>query len=69
MTHSEAKQTETLEYEAEKGLYCRAMQRDKVAHGLKSPQLPEGLLQSTFKRQARGHCRVPDQPLHNSLLG
>ena len=30
-------------------VYCKAMQRDEVAHALKSPEFPEGCLQSIFK--------------------
>ena len=52
LTHSEAKQTETLEFGAEKGL-LQGQARRWVAHVLKSPELSEGFRQSIFKSQVR----------------
>ena len=67
--HSEAKQTEILEFGAEKGL-LQGHARRRVAPALKSPELPKGFQQSTFQSQveegARGIC---DQLVHNSLIG
>ena len=63
--HSEAKQTETVEFGAEKGL-LQGHARRWVAHA----KLPVGFLQSTFKSQVReGGRRVRDQHVHNSLTG
>ena len=45
-THSQAKQTETSEFVEEKGHARRGL-----AHALKSPELPDGFRQSTFKSQ------------------
>ena len=48
--HSEAKQTKTSEFGAEKGL-LQSRTRRQVAHTLKSSKLPEGFRQSVFKSQ------------------
>ena len=73
--HSEAKQTETLMFGAER-VSLQGHARSWVPHALKSPELPEGFRQSIFKSQVRtgggwggvGH-RVSDQLVHNSLIG
>ena len=52
LMHGEAKQTGTSEPGAEKGL-LQAHAGRWVAHALKSPKLPEGFCQSTFKNQVR----------------
>ena len=66
--HSEAKQSETSEFGAERGL-LQGHARRWVAHALKIPELPEGFLrQSIFKSQVSGvGLRVCDQLMHNSL--
>ena len=48
-----AKQTETVEFGAEKGL-LQGHARIQVAHAQKTPQLPEGVQQSIFKGQVDG---------------
>ena len=54
LRHSEAKQTETSEFEADKGL-LQVCARRQVAHDLKSPKFPEGFGQAFLKvRCGRG---------------
>ena len=67
--HSEAKQTEILEFGAEKGL-LQGHARRRVAPALKSPELPKGFQQSTFQSQVEeGAHGICDQLVHNSLIG
>lgn len=53
LMHSEATQTETLEFGAEIAAYFRTMQGEWVAHAPKNPKLPDGFLQSIFKGKVR----------------
>ena len=58
-THSEAKQTETSEFGAEKGL-LQGQAKSRVGCTPQIPELPEGFQQSIFKgkvREGRG-CRL-----------
>ena len=48
--HSQAKQTKTPDFGAEKGLLQGHVRRE-VAHALKSLELPEGVQPSTLKSQ------------------
>ena len=67
--HSEAKHTKTSEFGAEKGL-LQGHARRRVAHALKSPELPEGFWQSIFKSQVReGVLRLCDQLMRSFLSG
>ena len=69
LMHNEAKQTETLEFGAEKSLLQGHARRWEV-YALKSPELPERFWQSTFKSQVREGCfSVCYQVVHNSLNG
>ena len=54
-THSEAKQTETLEVGAEKDLLQGHAGRKGGSYP-KSPELLEGFQQSTFKGEVRERC-------------
>ena len=67
--YSEAKQTETSGFRAEKGL-SQGHARRQVARVPQTPKLPEGFQQSVFKGQVReGGRRVRDQLLYGSLVG
>ena len=69
--HSEAKQTETLEFGAEKGLSLGHARRTRMgAHAQKTLKLLQGFQQSIFIGQVReGRRRVGDQLVPNSLIG
>ena len=53
LTHNEAKQTETSEFGAEKGLW-QGHARRQVALAHKTPELLQQFQQSTFKGMVRG---------------
>ena len=66
--HSEAKQTEILEFGAEKGLLQGHVKR-QMSHALKSPELPEGFWQRIFKSQVKEvGCRICNRLVHNSVI-
>ena len=68
-THSEAKQTETSEFGAEKGLLKGHARRTGGSCPPK-PQTPQRVSAKCFKGKGRkGSPRVGDQLMHNSLIG
>ena len=69
LMHSEAKQTETSEFGAEKGL-LQGPCKEKRWLVLQRLELSHGFQGSVFKGKVReGSCRVCDQLMHNSLIG
>ena len=67
--HSEAKQTKTSEFRAEKGL-LQGPYKENRWFMLKRPELPDGFQGSIFKDKVReGSRRFFDQLVHSSLIG